>query len=76
MNNAGLFGFGRSAEYLIRENFGEAITKEEALKIMKKSEEAGYVHKAFHHGLDPMSEIEGMCQCCKCLTIRIKSKQT
>ncbi len=60
------FGFGKGAEYLIRENFAEEISKEDALKIMKESEEAGLVHKAFHNALDPMREIEGMCQCCKC----------
>ncbi len=60
------FGFGRAAEFLIRENFGEKISKEDALRIMKESEDAGLVHKAFHNGLDPAKEIEGICQCCKC----------
>ena len=60
------FGFGRAAEFLIRENFGEKISKEDALRIMKESEDAGLVHKAFHNGLDPTKEIEGICQCCKC----------
>lgn len=59
-------GFGRAAEFLIRENFGEKISKEDALRIMKESEDAGLVHKAFHNGLDPTKEIEGICQCCKC----------
>ena len=60
------FGFGRAAEFLIRENFGEKISKKDALRIMKESEDAGLVHKAFHNGLDPTREIEGICQCCKC----------
>ncbi len=60
------FSFGRSAEFLIRENFGEKISKEDVLRIMKESEDAGLVHKAFHNGLDPTREIEGICQCCKC----------
>ena len=60
------FGFGRAAEFLIRENFSEPISKEDALRIMKESEDAGLVHKAFHNGLDPTREIEGICQCCKC----------
>ena len=60
------FGFGRAAEFIIKEKFGEKISKEDALRIMRESEEAGLVHKAFHNGLDPTKEIEGICQCCKC----------
>jgi len=60
------FGFGRAAEFLIREDFGEKISKKDALRIMKESEKAGLVHKAFHNGLDSTKEIEDICQCCKC----------
>jgi len=60
------FGLGRTAEFLISQNFAEPISKEEALRIMKECEDAGLVHKAFHNGLDPSKELDGICNCCKC----------
>ncbi len=60
------FSFGRTAAFLISQGFMEQISKEEALKIMKKCEEDGLVHKAFHTHLDPEKEIDGLCNCCKC----------
>ena len=60
------FSFGRTAEFLISQGFQERISKEEALEILKKCEDDGLVHKAFHTNLDPMREIDGLCNCCKC----------
>jgi len=60
------FSFGRTAEFLISHGFNEKISKEEALDIMKKAEDEGLVHKAFHTNLDIERELDGICNCCKC----------
>jgi ferredoxin len=41
------------------------VTKEEALEILKKTEEAGLVHKAFHNGNDYHKPENSICNCCK-----------
>jgi Na+-translocating ferredoxin:NAD+ oxidoreductase RNF subunit RnfB len=60
------FTFGKSARYVSEQGFGRLVSKDEALKIMKQSEQDGLVHKAFH----PHSNIEkaetSICNCCKC----------
>jgi ferredoxin len=60
------FTFGKSARYVSEQGFARLVSKEEALKIMKQSEQDGLVHKAFH----PHSDIEkaetSICNCCKC----------
>jgi NAD-dependent dihydropyrimidine dehydrogenase PreA subunit len=60
------FSFGRTAEFLISQGFQTKVSKQEALEILKKCEDDGLVHKAFHTNLDPMKEIDGICNCCKC----------
>ncbi|MFW9969797.1 MAG: ATP-binding protein [Candidatus Odinarchaeota archaeon] len=60
------FAFGRTAEFLIRQGFVEKISKEETMQIMKKAEDEGLVHKAFHSNLDIDKELNGICNCCKC----------
>ena len=60
------FSFGRTAEFLISQGFQERVSKEEAMEILKKCEDDGLVHKAFHTNLDPEKEIDGLCNCCKC----------
>jgi Pyruvate/2-oxoacid:ferredoxin oxidoreductase delta subunit len=57
---------GRTAQYCIQNGFAREISKEEALTILKKAEDEGLVHKAFHQKLDPTSEFEGLCNCCAC----------
>jgi Pyruvate/2-oxoacid:ferredoxin oxidoreductase delta subunit len=50
------------AEYVIDKGIGKEITKEEALQILKKSEEAGLVHL-----VDNAREgIKHTCNCCGC----------
>lgn len=56
----------KSANYCIEHKFGEAITKEEAKRILIEAEDIGLVHKIFHVNLDTQREIEGICSCCKC----------
>jgi ferredoxin len=59
------FQFGKYAQSLIDHDFGKAISKEEALKILKESEDAGLVHKAIHLR-DPEKEEQAFCNCCSC----------
>jgi Pyruvate/2-oxoacid:ferredoxin oxidoreductase delta subunit len=59
------FTFGKSARYTSEQGFARMVTKDEALRIMRESEEAGLVHKAFHTHED-ISKIEtSICNCCK-----------
>ncbi len=60
------FSLGRTAKFLISQGFAEQVSKEEAKTILKKCEDDGLVHKAFHAKLDPEKEIDGLCNCCKC----------
>jgi Na+-translocating ferredoxin:NAD+ oxidoreductase RNF subunit RnfB len=57
--------FGKSARFTIAQGFAHKINKEEALKILKATEEAGCVHKVFHNGADIMKEDNSICNCCK-----------
>ena len=59
------FTFGKSAKYIAEQGFGRSISKEEALEIMKKSEDDGLVHKAFHPHSDITKEETSICNCCK-----------
>ena len=54
--------FDEMAEYLIRVGLGKEVSKEEALDIIKKSEEAGLVHF-----VDNAREgVKHNCNCCGC----------
>ena len=59
------FTFGKSARYVAEQGFGRLVSKEEALEIMKKSEDDGLVHKAFHPHSDITKEETSICNCCK-----------
>ncbi len=58
--------FGPSAEFTIEQKFARQISGEEALKILRESEDAGLIHKSFHAKLDPDKDQEAICACCKC----------
>jgi ferredoxin len=58
--------FGKSAIFAIEHDFGKPISKDEAKKVLKLSEDEGLVHKAFHVHLKPELEEEAICNCCKC----------
>jgi len=60
------------AEYVIEEmKFGKWITKEEALKVLEKSEELGFVHQT----AGDTRNVEAICNCCPdCCTIFRKIK--
>ncbi len=57
---------GKSAKFAIEHNFGNQISKEEAIKIINKASDEGLVHKAFHTHLKPELDEEAICNCCKC----------
>lgn len=67
------FTFGKSARYTSEQGFARLISKEEALRIMKQSEEAGLVHKAFHPHEDILKEETSICNCCAdcCVTFEM-----
>ena len=54
-------GVGDFADYLIETDKGRPITKEEALDILKRSEENGYVHQTTN--IDGKDKIFGICNC-------------
>ncbi len=59
------FTFGKSARFVVEQGFGRKIDKEEALDILKATEKAGLVHKAYHPGGDIAREETSLCNCCK-----------
>jgi NAD-dependent dihydropyrimidine dehydrogenase PreA subunit len=60
------FTFGKSANYVVEQGFGRMISKDKAIAILKKSQEDGLVHKAWHPHSDFSKEETGICNCCKC----------
>lgn len=60
------FSFGKSARYTSEQGFARMISKDEALQILKKSEESGLVHKAIHPHSDITKVETSICNCCKC----------
>ena len=51
--------FGFAAQFVIDRGMGRKISKEEAIDILKKCEEAGLVHSTINR-----QEIEWLCNCC------------
>jgi MinD superfamily P-loop ATPase containing an inserted ferredoxin domain len=60
------FSFGKSARFTSEQGFSRMITKEEALKVLKKAEEDGLVHKAYHPNFDTTKDETSICNCCRC----------
>lgn len=60
------FTFGKSARYVVEQGFGRMISKDEALSILKHSENDGLVHKAWHPHSDISKAETSICNCCKC----------
>ena len=60
------FSFGKSARFTSEQGFSRMVTKEEALRVLKKAEEDGLVHKAYHPNFDTSKEETSICNCCKC----------
>ncbi|MHA1149063.1 MAG: ATP-binding protein [Promethearchaeota archaeon] len=59
------FTFGKSAKFVSEQGFGRLISKEEAKVILKKCDDAGLVHKAYHPHGDITKEETSLCNCCK-----------
>jgi ferredoxin len=60
------FTFGKSARYTSEQGFARMVSKEEALDIIKESEEDGLVHKAYHANFDLNRDETSICNCCTC----------
>lgn len=58
------FTFGKSARYTSEQGFARMISRDEALEILKKSEEDGLVHKAYHPNFDFKRDEDSICNCC------------
>lgn len=63
------FTFGKSARFTSEQGFSRLISKDEALKIFKETENYGLVHKTFHNNFDINKEIISICNCCKCCCV-------
>lgn len=57
---------GPAARFTIDNKFARQITKEEAKRILRQSEDEGLVHKSFHTRMDPEKDQDSICSCCKC----------
>ncbi|MFC1859680.1 ATP-binding protein [Thermodesulfobacteriota bacterium] len=61
--------FGKAADYNIDRGTGRALTKEEAMQLLREAEEAGLVHVT-------LNKADGMyfiCNCCGCCCIALRS---
>jgi NAD-dependent dihydropyrimidine dehydrogenase PreA subunit len=58
------FTFGKSARFVADQGFGRYVSKQEALEILKKSEDAGLVHKVYHPFGDIQKDETSCCNCC------------
>ncbi|MFX1575478.1 MAG: ATP-binding protein, partial [Promethearchaeota archaeon] len=58
--------FGKAARFLIDYEFGIPISKEDAINMVKKAEDYGLVHKAFHIKQNPELDETTICSCCTC----------
>jgi Pyruvate/2-oxoacid:ferredoxin oxidoreductase delta subunit len=60
--------FGMGAQFIIDRKMGRQISKEEAMEILKATEEAGLVHAALNR-----QEIDFLCNCCGCHCMILKT---
>jgi Pyruvate/2-oxoacid:ferredoxin oxidoreductase delta subunit len=59
---------GRGAQFVIDRGLGRRIDKEEAMKVLDRSEEAGLVHCTNNR-----QEIDFLCNCCSCHCVILKN---
>jgi len=67
------FTLGKSARHTSKHGFSRMVSQQEALELLKKSEKAGLVHKAYHLYSDTSKEEVAICNCCKCCCINSRS---
>jgi Pyruvate/2-oxoacid:ferredoxin oxidoreductase delta subunit len=60
--------FGPGAQFMIERGISKKVTKEEALDVLRRSEEAGLVHCSPN-----AQEIEFVCNCCSCHCMILKT---
>lgn len=60
--------FGRGAQFVIDKGMGKNITRDEALTILNRCEEAGLVHCTNNR-----QEIDFLCNCCSCHCMILKN---
>lgn len=60
------FTFGKSARYTSQQGFSRMVSKQEAREIMKRAEDDGLVHKAYHPNFDILKDETSVCNCCRC----------
>ncbi len=61
--------FGPQAKYVAERGFGKLVSKEEAIKVLDRSEKAGLVHCSSNTG----KYISFICNCCACHCFIIQS---
>ena len=66
------FFFDAPARFLVEKNCARQVTREEALDVLKRSEEAGLVHTS-SNSADRASFICNCCPCC-CIILRGRTK--
>jgi len=59
--------FGTAAEYYIENGMGREITAEEAIEIIKETDESGLVHAGANS-----KHLSNICNCCPCCCISMK----
>jgi electron transport complex protein RnfB len=59
--------FGMGAQFVIDRGMGKKVNKEDALEILRQSEEAGLVHCSTNR-----QEIDFLCNCCSCHCVILK----
>ena len=60
--------FGMGAQFIIDRKLGRQLSKDEAMDVLIKSEEAGLVHASINR-----QDIDFICNCCKCHCMIIKT---
>ncbi|HMK77088.1 MAG TPA: 4Fe-4S dicluster domain-containing protein [Thermodesulfobacteriota bacterium] len=60
--------FGMGAQFVIDRKMGRQISKEEAMEVLNKAEEAGLVHATLNR-----QEIDFLCNCCGCHCMILKT---
>ncbi len=60
--------FGLGAQFVIDRKLGRQVTKDEALKTLQRSEEAGLVHASVNR-----QELDFICNCCGCHCMILKT---
>jgi Pyruvate/2-oxoacid:ferredoxin oxidoreductase delta subunit len=60
--------FGNAAQFVIERGIGRRITKEQAMEVLRRAEEAGLVHATRN-----TQDIDYLCNCCPCHCMILKT---